>query len=189
MAKRAQLSASVTLGAVNVAAATRGAIRAARAAEAAAAATADSEPTTAACSSSSSHVSSYGDVSSPASPPAVTTTTATVVSSPTSAAPPCSSSSSSNPYAVDKSITTIYLENIPTKNGPLYNRLVGFTEVENVYIGDNATISGPKAGRIVARFLGHFKKLKNVITLLPKNSDKTKFIDDLNVCMYVCMYS
>lgn len=202
----------------DVAAATRGAIRAARTAEtassatgavqggggggggeeeggeaapaAAVAATTDSELTTVACSSSISSQLSYEDDTSPASQPAsaeaavepsaspssTAVTTTSVVSQP--AIPP--SVSSSNPYEVDKFITTLYLESIPVKNSPLHNRLIGFTEVENVYIGDNSTISGPNAGRIVARFLGHFKKLKNVV-LLPKNSDKTKFIDDLKL--------
>lgn len=86
-----------------------------------------------------------------------------------------------DPYAFDHRIKTLYLEGVPTKDGVLYNRLSCFTEVENIYVGDTSTASGPLASRAVARFLGRFKKIKNVVALLPKKSDKSKFADDVKV--------
>lgn len=72
-------------------------------------------------------------------------------------------------------VYTLFIQALPMKKNVLMEALMRyFRNITVIYIGE--TVDEAVSEKVVARFVARFPKLKNLITLLPKNSNRVQFL-------------
>lgn len=70
-------------------------------------------------------------------------------------------------------VHTLYVHNIPQRDALKEALASKFPQVRNVYLGESVSHVSDK---VVARFLAPFASLQNLVTLLPKNTNRNTFL-------------